>query len=297
MKGKTLLVVNPIAGKGAAKRHLMSIISRLTDGGCEVTVLPTKKGNGTINKMVAYLTRTPGYDMVVACGGDGTMSMTVEGVLRAGTHTPIGYIPFGSTNDFAASLGISSVPSEAVGMILSGTPTPHDIGRFGEKHFTYIACCGAFSDTSYNTNQTLKNLLGHTAYLINAIPSLATIRPLNLSITADGELIEGRFIFCALANTTKVAGVVKLNERRVNFSDGRFELLLIRYPHDLAEAGRIATKLLDSNLHDPLIMMRHVKCCRIRSAEFIPWSLDGEDGGKSKNPTILVEKNAIQILK
>ncbi len=297
MNGKTLLIVNPIAGKGAVKRHLMSIISRLTDGGCEVTVLPTKKGSETADKIVSYLSRKPGFDMIVACGGDGTMSMTVEGVLRAGTRTPIGYIPFGSTNDLAASLGISSVPSEAVKTILKGKPTPHDIGRFGERHFTYIACCGAFSDTSYSTNQTMKNLLGHTAYLINAIPSLATIHPLTLSITADGETIEGKFIFCALANTTKVAGVVKLNERRVSFSDGRFELILIRYPQDLVDAGRVAQKLLASNLRDPLISIRHVKCCRIHSAEPIPWSLDGEDGGKCKNPAILVKKNAIQILK
>lgn len=297
MNGKTLLIVNPIAGKGAVKQHLMSIISGLSDGGCEVTVLPTKKGSETVDRIVSYLSRGSGFDMVVACGGDGTMSMTVEGVLRSKTNTPIGYIPFGSTNDFASSLGISSVPSEAVKNILKSKPTPHDIGRFEDRHFTYIACCGAFSDTSYSTNQVMKNMLGHTAYLISAIPSLASIHPMTLSINADGETIEGKFIFCALANTTKVAGVVKLSEKKISFSDGRFELLLIRYPNDLVEAGRVAQKLLASNLRDPLIMMRHAKCCRIHSAEPIPWSLDGEDGGKSKNPTILVQKNAIQILK
>ncbi len=297
MNGKTLLVVNPIAGKGAAKRHLMNIIAKLSDGGCEVTVLPTKKGHETVDKIASYLSRKPGFHLVVACGGDGTLNLTAEGVLRSGTRTPIGYIPFGSTNDFAASLGIPSEPAKAVSIILKGKPTPHDIGRFNERHFTYIACCGAFSDTSYTTNQTMKNILGHTAYLINAIPSLASIHPMTLSVTADGETIEGKFIFCALANTTTVAGVVKLSERRVRFGDGLFELLLIRYPQDLAEAGRVASKLLSSNLHDPLIVLRHVKCCRVTSAEPIAWSLDGEDGGKTKNPTISVEKNAIDILK
>ena len=297
MHGKTLLIVNPIAGKGAAKRHLMSVITKLTDGGCEVTVLPTKKGRETVEKIAAFLARKPGFDMVVACGGDGTLNMTVEGLLRSQRRIPIGYIPFGSTNDFAASLGISSDPSEAVSAILRGKPTPHDVGRFNDRHFTYIACCGAFAETSYSTNQTLKNILGHTAYLISAIPSLATIHPLNLSITADGEHIEGKYIFCAMANTTTVAGVVKLSERRVRFGDGLFELVLIRFPQDLAEAGRVATKLLNSNLHDPLISIRHVKCCRINSAEPFSWSLDGEDSGKTKNPAISVEKNAIDILK
>lgn len=296
MVGKTLLVVNPCAGKGIAKKNLLDIITLLTDAGCEVTVLPTKKDN-TAEQIKKFIIKHEGYAMAVACGGDGTLNLTVEGVLRSGKQLPIGYIPFGSTNDFAASLGIPSDFREAISHILSGKPCPHDIGLFGDRHFTYIACCGAFAETSYSTNQTLKNLLGHTAYMFNVIPSLASLRPLTMTVTADGETIDGRFIFCALSNTTVAAGTLKLDGHDVNFSDGLFELILIRYPQDLIEAGRVAKKLLSSNLNDPLIVLRHVSSCKITSKEAIGWSLDGENGGKSTSAVISVEKSAVEILK
>lgn len=297
MTGKTLLVVNPIAGKGAARRYLLDIVTRLSEGGCTVTVLPTQKGTETIERITALLSRENAFDLVVACGGDGTLNITVEGMARSGKKMPLGYIPLGSTNDFAASLGLSSDVNTATDVILKGTPVPHDLGSFNGRRFTYVACCGAFADTSYSTSQSMKNLLGHTAYLINAIPSLASIRPLNLTISADGETMEGKYIFCGVGNTTVMAGTVKLDSGTVNFNDGMFELLLIRFPKDLMEAGRIATKLLSGSIDDPAISLRQARCCRILSAEPVGWSLDGEDGGKSKNSTISVEKSALDILK
>ena len=297
MIGKTLLVINPIAGKGAAKKHLLDIVTLFSQGGCTVTVLPTQKGNVTVEQIASMVSREKAFDMVVACGGDGTLNMTVEGISRSGQKIPVGYIPFGSTNDFATSLGISSDIPTAVENILKSTPVPHDLGTFNGRRFTYVACCGAFADTSYNTSQSMKNLMGHAAYVLNAIPALATIRPLNLTINADGETIEGKYIFCGIGNTTVMAGTVKLGAKSVNFNDGLFELLLIRFPQDLVEAGRIATKLLGGGIDDPNISIRQVKCCRILSAEPVGWSLDGEDGGKSKNSTVSVEKSAIDILK
>lgn len=295
--GKTLLILNPIAGKGAAKRHLLDIVTRLTDGGCSVTVLPTKKGTETIERISSLLTKEGDYQMVVVCGGDGTLNMAVEGIARSGKRLPLGYVPFGSTNDFASALGIPSDVSQAVDRILKGTPVPHDLGNFNGRRFTYVACCGAFADTSYNTSQSMKNLLGHTAYLINAIPSLTSLRPLNLTISADGETLEGKYVFCGVGNTTVMAGTVKLGASTVDFNDGMFELLLIRFPQDILEAGRIAKKLLSGSINDPTISVHHVRCCRILSAEPVGWSLDGEDGGKSKISTISVEKSALDILK
>ena len=297
MTGKTLLILNPIAGKGVGKRHLLDIVTRLSDGGCDVTVLPTKKGTETVERIAAMLAKDSTYQMVVACGGDGTLNTAVEGMARGGRMLPLGYIPLGSTNDFASSLGLSSDVPTAVERILKGTPVPHALGTFTGRRFTYVACCGAFADTSYSTSQSMKNLLGHTAYVINAIPSLASLRPLNLIITADGETIEGKSVFCGIGNTTVMAGTVKLGADTVDFNDGMFELLLIRFPHDLIEAGRIATKLLSGSIDDPTISIRKVHCCRILSAEPVAWSLDGEEGGKSKNSTVSVEKSALYILK
>lgn len=294
MTGKVLLVINPRSGKGMAKKVLLDIVTRLCDGGCTVTVLPTKKGNSTINTIAA---ESQNYDMIVACGGDGTLNMVAEGVAASEIKRPIGYIPLGSTNDFATSLGIPSDTGKAVEAILAGSPRPHDLGCFGDRHFTYIACCGAFTETSYNTPQTLKNLFGHAAYILNIVPCLADIHPMEIEAETEDGLIAGKFIFCALANTTTAAGFIKLDGKDVNFSDGKFEFILIRFPKDLAEGNRVAAKLLKGDMNDPLIEIRHTSFVRFRSDKPIGWSLDGENGGKHDSVLLSVEKNAVSILK
>ena len=294
MTGKVLLVINPRSGKGMAKKVLLDIVTRLCDGGCTVTVLPTKKGNSTINTIAA---ESQNYDMIVACGGDGTLNMVAEGVAASEIKRPIGYIPLGSTNDFATSLGIPSDTGKAVEAVLAGSPRPHDLGCFGDRHFTYIACCGAFTETSYNTPQTLKNLFGHAAYILNIVSCLADIHPMEIEAETEDGLIAGKFIFCALANTTTAAGFIKLDGKDVNFSDGKFEFILIRFPKDLAEGNRVAAKLLKGDMNDPLIEIRHTSFVRFRSDKPIGWSLDGENGGKHDSVLLSVEKNAVSILK
>lgn len=294
LTGKALLVINPCSGKGMAKRVLLDIVTRLNDGGCTVTVLPTKKGSATIDTIAA---ETAHYDMVIACGGDGTLNMVAEGVTASGTKTPIGYIPLGTTNDFASSLGIPSDIGKAVEAILAGSPHPHDLGCFGEKHFTYIACCGAFTETSYSTPQTLKNIFGHAAYVLNVVPLLADIHPMEITAETDEGTLDGKFIFCALANTTTAAGFIKLDGKDVDFADGKFELILIRFPKDLPEGNRVAAKLIKGDMNDPLIEIHHTSFVRFRSEKPVGWSLDGENGGKHDSVLLSVEKNAAFILK
>lgn len=294
MTGNLLLVINPRSGKSMAKRVLLDIVTILTDGGCAVTVLPTKAGTQTVERIAAEAGK---YDLIVACGGDGTMNMVVEGVLASKTQKPIGYIPLGSTNDFATSMNIPSNYKDAARAILLGSPAPHDIGNFCGRHFVYIACCGAFTETSYNTSQTLKNMFGHAAYIMNLVPGLAEIRPLMLNLETDDGPVSGKYIFCALANTMSAAGLIHLDGKHVNFSDGKFELILIRYPADLLEANRVTAKLLHNDMNDPLIEIHHTSALRFASEEPIGWSLDGENGGKHASSQLTVEKNAVFILK
>ncbi len=296
MTGKLLLAVNPRAGKSAAKRHLLELIELLTDGGCEVTVLPTKPGEKT-PEQISSLLQSGRFDFAAACGGDGTLHLAVDGVLRSGTNLPIGYLPFGSTNDFAVSLGIPTDWRKAAAALLKAEPVPHDVGLFNGKPFTYIACCGAFAETSFNTSQSLKNLLGHTAYLFNALPALSELRPVQLEVHSDGGDFAGSFLFCAVANTRSVAGMVRLGETQVDFQDGKFELLLVRYPANLKDAGRLTAKLLNGETDDPLLHLCHVGSCQIVAKEPCVWSLDGEDGGKEPLSEIRVEKCAVAVLK
>ena len=297
MIGKTLLVVNPVSGKGQARYELLDIVVRLSDAGCEVTVFPTRADMDNAHEIASRLHADHPYDMVVAVGGDGTLNLTVEGVLQSQKQVPIGYIPLGTTNDFASSLGIPSDTDDAITHVLTGEPVPHDVGLFGTRHFSYIACCGVFTEASYSTNQTLKSIFGHAAYVMNALPSLASLRPIEMTVKTDAETIEGKFVFCALSNTTTAGGFVKLDGHGVDFSDGLFELILIRCPQDIIDAGRIAKNLASANINDPLIVLRHVSACEITLKEPVGWSLDGEDGGKTNEARLLVEKSAVEIVK
>lgn len=294
MTGNILLTVNPRSGKCMAKKVLLEIVTKLTDGGCTVTVLPTKPGDVTIRQIAE---KAPFYDMVIACGGDGTLNAVAEGVLQCGKRVPVGYIPLGSTNDFASSLGLPPDYEKATETVLAGTPRPHDIGCFGDRHFTYIACCGAFTETSYSTSQSLKNIFGHGAYILNLVNCLSDIRPMELQIETGEETVSGKYIFFALANTTTAAGFIHLDGKDVNFSDGLFELITIRYPKDLAEGRRIATNLIKGNMRDPAITIRHASYVKVLSDTPVGWSLDGENGGKHKISLLSVEKNAFDILK
>ena len=294
MLGKTLLVINPRSGTGGAKSALFDIVTRISDRGGVVTVYPTRPGNETVSFLKEHGKE---YDTIVACGGDGTLNLTVEGLLLSGGAANLGYIPMGSTNDFSTSMKIPTNYRKATDAMLSGFPVPLDIGTFNGRHFCYISACGLFVDSSYTTSQSLKNILGHAAYLLNALPSLADLRPVRLHVEAHGLTMEGGYALCAFTNSTSAAGIVKFDGKRINFNDGLFELILIEMPADLADASRIAGKLLSGNLEDPAITVLHTDAVRVFSEKPVGWSVDGENGGAQREVFLTVEKSAIRILK
>lgn len=294
MIGKTLLVINPRAGTGGARTALFDIVMRFSERGAVVTVYPTRPGNET----VAYLKEHGReYDTIVACGGDGTLNATVEGILQSETSANLGYIPMGSTNDFSISMKIPTNTRKATDALLSGFPVPLDIGTFNGRHFCYIAACGLFVDSSYTTSQSLKNILGHAAYLLNALPTLADLHPVRLRVEAHGLTMEGNYALCAFTNSTSAAGIVRFDGNRINFNDGLFELILIEMPADLGDASRIAGKLLSGNMEDPAITVLHTDAVRVLSEKPVGWSVDGENGGSQLEVFLTVEKSAVRILK
>ncbi|MBP5230432.1 MAG: YegS/Rv2252/BmrU family lipid kinase [Clostridia bacterium] len=296
MLGKTLLVVNPRAGTGSVKNALLDIILKLSDGGASVTVFPTKPGDG-LERFLRDGGET--FDTVVAVGGDGTLNMTVNAMLSSGVGAKanLGYIPMGSTNDFSISMKIPSNYRKSTDALVSGFPVPIDVGSFNGRNFCYIAACGLFVDSSYTTSQSLKNILGHAAYLLNALPTLTDLRAVRLRVDVNGQTYEGDYALCALTNSTSAAGIVKFDGRRINFNDGLFELILIRMPTDLAEASRIAGKLLSGNLSDEKIVVAHTDAVRVVSESPVGWSVDGENGGRLTEAFMTVKKSALRILK
>ena len=270
---KMLFIMNPFAGVKRANRHLADILLTFTQAGYEViTHMTLGRGDATA------VAREKGkdVDLVVCCGGDGTLNETITGLLSAGADTPIGYIPAGSTNDFAASLKLPTNILKAAQTIVEGEPVSYDVGRFGNRYFSYVASFGAFTRSSYATPQNIKNALGHTAYVLSGITELSQIRNEHVKMEIDGQVVEGDFLFGAICNSTSVGGILTLDPKQVDMGDGLFEILLVRAPENLGEIHECIQALQSQKYNCAMLTFRSAQKVRIFADPEMPWTLDGE---------------------
>lgn len=270
---KLLFVMNPNAGTRKAKRCLSDILSVFSRAEYSVTVYITAE-RGDATRVVRQ--GAPSFDLVVCCGGDGTFNETVNGLMQSGAATPIGYIPAGSTNDFAASLNLPTDPVEAAQSIVNGHPVHYDLGQFDDRYFSYVASFGAFTRTSYATPQNVKNILGHAAYLLEGIKDISQIRPLHIKMELDNETVEDDFIFGSISNSTSVGGILTLDANQVNMSDGAFEILLVRAPQKMGELTECIQALKAKRYDCRMITFRTSTHIRVTSETDLVWTLDGE---------------------
>lgn len=291
---KMLFVMNPYSGMRKANRYLADILALFNRADYEVIVHMTA-GQGDAARIVAE--RCSGVDLVVCCGGDGTFNETMTGLLGAGLDLPIGYIPAGSTNDFAASLGLSGDPVEAARQITEGTPVQYDAGKFGQRYFTYVASFGAFTKASYSTPQSAKNLLGHVAYILEGMQELPQLRKHHLKLTLDGEeVLEDDYIFGAICNSTSVGGVMTLDPKQVDLQDGKFEVLLVRAPKSLQEISECLLALQKQQYNNTMMTFRSASHIMVEADPEMPWTLDGEKEDGHEIITVQNLHNAIKIL-
>ena len=270
---KMLFVMNPYSGTRRANKYLTDIVALFNGAGYEVTIHMTA-GQGDATRVVEE--RCADKDLIVCCGGDGTFNETITGLLRAGKKIPVGYIPAGSTNDFAASLKLSPNIMQAAQDIVDGEPVACDMGKFGERYFSYVASFGAFTRATYTTPQSIKNMLGHTAYLLEGINELSQIRNEHVRLEIDGEVVEDDFLFGAISNSTSLGGILKLNPELVDMSDGQMEILLVRAPQNLTELAECLQALQAQKYNCAMITFQSAKKIRIYANPFMNWTLDGE---------------------
>ena len=292
MNKKALVIINPHAGMKKSKKAIFEIIDRLSHAGFSVTA-QTTTSQGAATQMAREF--GPSHDLLVCCGGDGTLNEVINGVREAEISIPIGYIPAGTTNDFARSLGLKAKPDRCMDRIIDGFPRDLDIGRFNDRNFTYIASLGAFTAVSYTTPQKLKNLLGHTAYLLEGAKAVKSIAPFHAEIIVDDECFEGDFLFGAITNSTSVGGLFRLDRLDVRLDDGELELFFIRNPKNPSDLNNTVQQAVKRNYDPAHIIFRHCKEATIRTDEPRKWTLDGESGGEHTEVHIAVEQNAIRI--
>lgn len=291
-----MLIVNPAAGKGKSRARLGEIISEFGHNGYIMTVFVTEPDRGASYFAEKY---GPQYDTVVCIGGDGTLSDTVNGLMQLDEvqRPNLGYIPMGSTNDVATTLRIPLSPLAAVRRIAHGKPAGIDIGRFGnDRFFTYVAAFGAFTEVSYATPQRIKKALGHLAYILSGIGSLASIRERHVHIEYDGGVIDDKFIFGGVTNTTSVAGIVKISPSNVKLGDGLFEVLLIKKKVSLSDLNTIVTAMINENTTSENMILLHTSHIRFTFDEPVKWTRDGEAGGVYSDVEITNCPRAINLL-
>ena len=273
MNKTRMFIVNPRAGRTRSTAPLFEAVARFSDAGYLIRIRQTS-ARGDAMRFVCE--DGAAYDLIVCCGGDGTLNEVVTGAMQLSAPPPIGYIPCGSTNDFAASLHLSADPIETAERICKSEGKWLDVGSFNGRPFAYVASFGAFTRASYSAPQTLKNELGHLAYLLEGVKDLSTLRPYRARIEADGEVFEGEFLFGAVTNATSLGGVMKLKESYVEFDDGRFELILIPNPKTAQELQSLIRSLLTQDFDNGGLIFRHATALQIHTPEAFPWSLDGE---------------------
>lgn len=272
---KANILINPSAGRQVILQKLTAVYDAFASTGDE----PVLELTASPSHAAAVLDRTilQKPDVIVCCGGDGTLSTTVNRLLNAGADLPLGYIPAGTTNDFANFLGLPKDPAQAAELIAGGEPAPIDVGRFGGQYFIYVASFGAFTQTSYATTQSLKNSLGHLAYVLEGIKELPTLKSYPVRVeTAEGDVYEGDYLFGSVSNSTSLGGVIKLDGEKVDPIDGKFELTLVKQPKNLYELNRILPALMGGKADEELITFVHTAGASFTCAEPMPWSLDGE---------------------
>lgn len=290
---KMMFLYNPNAGKGLLKPKLSDVVDIFVKAGYDVTIYPTQRYRDAYKKICKLKEE---YDLVVCSGGDGTLDEVVTGMMQRENRIPIGYIPTGTTNDFANSLNISRNVLQAADVAVNGVPFACDVGRFNDDVFVYIAAFGLFTDVSYQTKQSVKNVLGHLAYVLEGAKRLTNIPSYRIKVNYDGKVLDEEFMIGMVTNSKSVAGFRNMIGKNVVFDDGVFEVTLIKKPKSVKALQEIISALLLGQSDTEHMYTFKTGDISFKSEMEIPWTLDGEFGGQHDVVRIVNEKQALQLM-
>lgn len=290
---KAVFIYNPRSGKAQMESHLATVIHSFNQNGYKVLMYATQ-----YPKQAQEIVEEEGNDsdLIVCSGGDGTLNEVINGMMNLKKQPPLGYIPAGSTNDFAISLGLPKDVKEGMEVALKGNPFVCDVGKFNDRHFIYVAAFGAFTAVTYMTSQQTKNMLGYQAYLLEGVKQLSSIKPIHMKVLYDNTEIEGDFLYGMVSNSTSVGGMKCLTGKDVNLQDGKFEVLLIKNPKQLSDFNSVVASLIAKCPEGELFYSFKASKVQFFSNNPVSWVLDGEFGGDVCE--VVIENNpfAVQIM-
>ena len=294
MKKKVLFIVNPKSGKGSIRSKLLDIVDIFVKAGFDLTLYISQSAGDARAKAKEVEGR---YELVICSGGDGTLDEVISGMMECEKRSAIGYIPCGSTNDFAHSLKIPTSMTKAAEHIAAWKEFPCDIGRFNDDYFVYIAAFGLFTDVSYETSQDVKNVLGHLAYILEGMKKLTEIKSYPMKVESEEMTVEGNFLFGMVTNSTSVGGFRNITGKHVHLDDGVIEVTLIKTPQNILELNEIIQAVIagksENNKYFYQFRSSHVK---FTSESPVAWTQDGEFGGYHEVVDVKNDKQALSLL-
>ncbi len=295
MGKKLLFVYNPNSGKGKMRNKLSNVVECFSENNCEVTVYPTRKIKDATEKIAFDASN---YDMIVVAGGDGTMNEAVTGLMSIpeDKRPPVGYIPTGTTNDFATSVKIPKIVEKAAQLAVLGEEQFYDVGRFNDGHFVYVAAFGAFTTITYETPQKFKSMFGYAAYVMEGVKTLPFIKPIHMKFTYDGNVLEGDYLLGIISNSTSVAGMKMSKKLEVSLDDGMFECILMKDTANLIDFQLAFKDLIMQNISSPRLECFKFSKMVVETDDHIKWTCDGEYGGEHKYVEIENVHNAIRVI-
>lgn len=294
-KKTMLLVYNPTAGRGIVKPHLHELINSFTAANYIVTTYPTQSA---FDGALFVKEHAADYDVLVVSGGDGTLHECVNAMMTIPREQrpAVGFIPAGSTNDFASAHNIPSNIMKAAEEINAGVPTVFDLGQLGSYYFTYVAAFGIFTDVTYDTPQELKNTFGYLAYIFEGASRLSSYKPQHITVWADGEIIEDDFLLGMVTNSTCVGGI-KIKASDISLHDGKSELFLVKNSANPIDFIDLMACIARGDYSSPLLIHRQIRDVAFESDRPIVWTMDGEYGGSYESIRAHTCKDAISLMK
>ena len=293
MDKQVLLIVNPNAGRGKVQKRIPEIKEDLMKTGYDVDIINTRK-NFSAKDIITEYNKKP--DIVICCGGDGTVNDLVSAVMSLEDKPKISFIPLGTINDFARTIGLSRKKFFTQGILNNYSEKKSDIGKINEKYFNYVAAFGAFTAVSYVTSQKLKKILGKFAYFIVAVKYLFKIRSYKINLNIDGEKIEKECIYGSVSNSKSIGGFQWFRKRDIAINDGKFEVLLIKKPKHKIQYISIVFDILFRRYQSNNFFYRQGSKIEITSEKSLSWTVDGEFGGRTKDAKISNCKEAITFI-
>ena len=294
MKKKVLFIVNPKSGKGSIRSKLLDIVDIFVKAEFDLTLYISQSAGDARAKAKEVEGR---YELVICSGGDGTLDEVISGMMECEKRSAIGYIPCGSTNDFAHSLKIPTSMTKAAEHIAAWKEFPCDIGRFNDDYFVYIAAFGLFTDVSYETSQDVKNVLGHLAYILEGMKKLTEIKSYPMKVESEEMTVEGNFLFSMVTNSTSVGGFRNITGKHVHLDDGVFEVTLIKTPQNILELNEIIQAVIaGKSENNKYFYQFRSKAVKFISGDPVAWTLDGEFGGYHEVVDVKNDKQALSLL-